>query len=130
MQCKIWLRVPRFLRVLKIFYKLMHPPAMLPGKAYCILHMLQSALPTVHRLLLLVGLRCPQSHPPSPVPWPPQSPPPLQPWVVQAPAPDDSSIAIDSCDSDREIVCDVDNVASFEALDEAEHIGVDTQVWD
>ena len=49
---------------------------------------------------------------------------------MQAPAPDDSYIAIDSCDSDREIVCDADNVATFEALDEAEHIRVDTQDWD
>ena len=46
-----------------------------------------------------------------------------------APAPDDS-MAIDSSDSDREIDCDADSVASFEALDEAEHIGVDTQDWD
>ena len=45
---------------------------------------------------------------------------------MQAPALDDSSIAIDSCESDREIDCDADNVACFEALDEAEHIGVDT----
>ena len=60
----------------------------------------------------------------------PQYPPLLQPQVVQALAPDDSSIAIDSCDSDREIDCDADGLASFEALDEAEHIGVDTQDWD
>ena len=110
----------------------MHPLALLPIKGYCVLHMLQSVPPTVHRLLflllLLVGLPCPQSHPQSPEPEPPQYPPPVQPRVVQAPAPDDS-IGIDSCDSDREIDCDADNVASFEALDEAEHIGVDTQDW-
>ena len=67
MQCKIWLRVPGFLTVLRIFYKQMHPLALLPSKGYCVLHMLLSALPTVHRLLLLqlllLGLPCPQSHP-------------------------------------------------------------------
>ena len=103
----------------------MHPLALLPSKGYCVLHMPLSALPTVHRLLLLllllVGLPCPQSHPRSAPPPPPRPVPPL--------APDDS-IAIDSCDSDREFDCDADNVASFEALDEAVHIGVDTQDWD
>ena len=115
MQCKIWLRVPGFLRVLRTFYRQMHPLALLPSKGYCVLHMVQSALPTVHGLLLLLllltGLPCPQSHPSSPEPEPPPQYPPH-------PAPDDS-IAIDSCDSDREIDCDADNVASFEALDEA-----------
>ena len=104
----------------------MHPLALLPSKGHCVLHMLQSVLPTVHRLLLvlllLVGLPCPQSHPRSPEP----DPAPVQPRVVQAPELDDS-IAIDSSDSGREIDCDADNVASFEALDEAENIGVDTQ---
>ena len=117
MQGKIWLRVPGFSGVLRIFSRQMHPLALLPSKGYCVLHMLQSALPTVHRLLLLlpllVGLPCPQSHPRSPEPEPPKYPP-------------DDSIAIDSCDSDREIDCDADSVASFEALNEAEHIGVDT----
>ena len=111
--------------MLTIFYKQKHPLALLPNKGYCVLHMLQSALPTMHRLLLLVGLPCPQS-PPSPKPRataPPVSHP-IQPRVVQAPAPDDS-IDIDSCDSDGAIDCDADNVASFEALDGAEHIGVD-----
>ena len=46
-------------------------PARTAAKGYCVLHMLQSAPPTVHRLLLLVGLPCPQSHPPSPEPDPP-----------------------------------------------------------
>ena len=92
--------------------------------------MLLSALPTVHRLLLLllplVGLPCPQSHPRSPEPEPPQYPPQSPTPPSTPPAPDDS-IAIDSCDGDRDMDCDADNVASFEALDEAEHIGVDTQ---
>ena len=60
----------------------------------------------------------------------PPVPPPIQPRVMQTPARDDSSVAIYSCDSDREIDCDVDNVACVKALDEAEHIGVDTQYWD
>ena len=86
----------------------MHPLALLPTKGYCVLHMLQSVLPPVHRLvlllLLLVGLPCPQSHPRSPEAEPPQSPPPpVQPWVVQAPGPDDS-IAMDSCDSDGRLI--------------------------
>ena len=113
----------------------MHPLALLPSKGYCVLHMLLSALPTVHclllLLLLLVGLPCPQSHPRSPEPEPPQYPP--QPPPAEYPPPPaalDGSIAIDSCDSDRDIGCDADSVASFEALDEAEHIGVDTQDWD
>ena len=81
-------------------------------------------------LLLLVGLPCPQSHPRSPELEPPQYPPPLSPPpLVPPPAPDDC-IAIDSCDGDRGIDCDADNVASFEALDEAEHISVDTRDWD
>ena len=61
--------------MLRIFYKQMHPLALLPSKGCCVLHMLQSALPTVHRLLLLVGSPCPQSHPLSPEPEPPQYPP-------------------------------------------------------
>ena len=135
MQCKIWLRVPGFLRVLRIFYREMHLPALLPSKGCCVLHMLLSALPTVHRLLLLllllVELPCPQSHPRSPEPEAPQYPPPRPPPppATPPPAPDDS-IAVDSCDTDQDIDCDADNVASFEALDEAEHIGVDTQDWD
>ena len=79
MQCKIWLRVPGFLRVLRIFYRQMHLPALLPSKGCCVLHMLLFALPTVHRLLLLllllVELPCPQSHPRSPEPVAPQYPP-------------------------------------------------------
>ena len=133
MQCKIWLRVPGFLRVLRIFYRQMHLPALLPSKGCCVLHMLLFALPTVHRLLLLllllVELPCPQSHPRSPEPEAPQYPPGAPPRPVPAPALDDS-IAVDSCDSDHDIDCDADSVASFEALDEAEHIGVDTQDWD
>ena len=61
------------------FYRQMHLLALLPSKGYCVMHMLLSALPTVHRLLLLllllVGLPCPQSHPRSPEPEPPQYPP-------------------------------------------------------
>ena len=92
------------------------------------------ALPTVHRLLLLllllVELPCLQTPPRSPEPEAPQPPPPQPPpRSTPPPAPDDS-IAVDSCDSDRDIDCDADSVASFEALDEAEHIGVDTQDWD
>ena len=110
----------------------MHLPALLPSKGCCVLHMLLFALPTVHRLLLLlVELPCPQSHPRSPEPeapqYPPRPPPPPRP--VPPPALDDS-IAVDSCDSDQDIDCDADSVASSEALDEAEHIGVDTQDWD
>ena len=79
MQCKIRLRVPGFLRVLRIFYRHMHPLALLPIKGYCVLHMLPSALPTVHRLLLvlllLVGLPSPQKPAPR---TPPPSPPPPQ----------------------------------------------------
>ena len=60
-------------------------------------------------------------------PVPPPRPPPAQ--YPPPPALDDS-IAVDSCDSDQDIDCDADSVASFEALDEAEHIGVDTQDWD
>ena len=107
-------------------------PALLPSKGCCVLRMLLSALPTVHRLLLLlllpVELPCPQSHPRSPEPEAPQYPPPPRPppRPVPPPAPDDS-IAVDSCDSDQDIDCDADSVASFEALDEAEHIGVHTQ---
>ena len=113
----------------------MHLPALLPSKGCCLLHMLLFALPTVHRLLLLllllVELPCPQSHPRSPEPQAPQYPPPRPPPPAQYPpsAPDDS-IVVDSCDSDPDINCDADSVASFEALDEAEHIGVDTQDWD
>ena len=66
--------------------------------------------------------------PPKPPPKPRARGPPV-PRPVPPPAPDDS-IAVDSCDSDRDIDCDADSVASFEALDEAEHIGVDTQDWD
>ena len=117
MQRKIWLRVPGFPRVLTIFYKQLHLLALLPSKGYCVLRMLHSVVPTVHRLLPPVGLPCPRSHPPSLEPEPPQVPPPIQPRVVQALAADDS-IAIDSCDSDQEIDCDADTVASFEALDE------------
>ena len=113
----------------------MHLPALLPSKGCCVLHMLLFALPTVHRLLrlllLLVELPCPQSHPRSPeleAPQYPPRPPPPHP-VPPPPAPDDS-IAVDSCDSDQDIDCDADSVASFESLDEAEHIGVDTQDWD
>ena len=72
------------------------------------------------------GIALPPKPPPKPRARPPQYPPP--PPVPPA-APDDS-IAIDSCDRDREIDCDADIVASFEALDEAEHIGVDTQDWE
>ena len=115
--------------MLRIFYKQTHPLALLPRKGYCVLHMLQSALPRVHRLLLLVGLPCPQSHPLSPEPDPPPPSTPLG-SAGPCPAPDDFSIASDSCDSDRKMDCDADNVASFEALDEAERIGVDTQDWD
>ena len=61
----------------------MHLPALLPGKGCCVLHMLLSALPTVHRLLLLllllVEFSCPQSHPRSPEPEAPQYPPPSPP---------------------------------------------------
>ena len=132
MQCKIWLRVPGFLRVLRNFYTQMHLPALLLSKGCCVLHMLLSALPTVHRLLLLLLLRlelpCPQSHPRSPEPEAPQYPP--RPPPAQYPPTRDDSIAIDSCVSDQEIDCDADRVASFEALDEAAHIGVDTQDWD
>ena len=68
--------------------------------------------------------------PPKPALKPRATAPPVPPLVppppVPPPAPDDS-IAINSCDNDLEIDCDADNVASFEALDEAEHIGVDTQ---
>ena len=57
----------------------MHLPALLPRKGCCVLHMLLFALPTVHRLLLLllllVELPCPQSHPRSPEPEAPQYPP-------------------------------------------------------
>ena len=48
---------------------------------------------------------------------------------MKAPTPH-NSIAIDSSDSDREMDCDADSVASVEALDEAQHIRLDTQVWD
>ena len=110
----------------------MHLPALLPSKGRCVLHMLLSALPTVHHplllLLLLVELPCLQSHPGGPEPQAPQYPPGT-PRGLPPPAPDDS-IAVDSCDSDRDIDCDADSVASFEALHEAEHIGVDTQDWD
>ena len=69
----------------------MHPLALLPSKGYCVLHMLLSALPTVHRLLLLllllVGLPCPQSHPRSPEPEPPQYPPqPPPPLMIPLPS--------------------------------------------
>ena len=67
------------------------------------------------------GIALPPKPPPKPrarAP-PPQSPSPLT---------LDDSIAIDSCDSDREIDCDAESVASFAALDEADCIGVDTQV--
>ena len=91
MQCKIWLRLTGFLRVLRIFYRQMHPLALLPSKGYCVLHMLLSALPTVHRLLLLVlllvGLPCPQSHPRSPEPEPPPVPPPAPPAQYPPPPP-------------------------------------------
>ena len=111
----------------------MHLPALLPSKGCCVLHMLLFVLPTVHRLLLLllllVELPCPQSHPRSPEPEAPQYPPRPPPTQYPPPAPDDS-IAVDSCDSDQDIDCDADSVASFEALDEAEHIRVDTQDWD
>ena len=111
----------------------MHLPALLPSKGCCVLHMLLFALPTVHRLLLrlllLVELPCPQSHPRSPEPQAPQYPPPAPPTQYPPPNHDDS-IAVDSCDSDQDIDCDADSVASCEALDEAEHIGVDTQDWD
>ena len=89
MQCKICLRVPGFLRVLRIFYRRIHLPALLPSKGCCVLHMLPSALPTVHRLLLLllllVELPCPQSHPRSPEPEAPQYPP--RPPPAQYPPP-------------------------------------------
>ena len=68
-------------RVLRIFYRQMHLPALLPSTGCCVLHMLLSALATVHRLLLLVELPCPQSHPRSPEPEAPQyphRPPPAQ----------------------------------------------------
>ena len=70
----------------------MHLPALLPSKGCCVLHMLLSALPTVHRLLhlllLLVELPCPQSHPRSPEPEAPQYPPcPPPPRPVPPPPP-------------------------------------------
>ena len=67
--------------------------------------------------------------PPKPPPKPRARGPPVPAQYPPPPAPDDS-IAVDSCDSDQDIDCDADSVASFEALDEAEHIGVDTQDWD
>ena len=64
----------------------MHLPALLPSKGCCVLHMLLFALPTVHRLLLLLllleELPCPQSHPRSPeleAPQYPLRPPPRRP---------------------------------------------------
>ena len=122
-----WLCVPRFLRVLRIFHKQMHSLAR--GIAYCICFNPRGQ-PCTAAVPGRIALppRPPPKHRARP---PPLVPPPLvQPRVVQAPAPDDSSIAIDSCDSDRDIHCDAHSVASFEALDEAEHIGVHTQHWD
>ena len=111
----------------------MHLPALLPSKGCCVLHMLLFRLPTVHRLLLLllllVEFPCSQSHPRSPEREAPQYPPCPPPPPSNPRAPDDS-IAVDSCDIDQDIDCDPDSVASFEALYEAEHIGVDTQDWD
>ena len=57
----------------------MHLPALLPSKGCCVLHMLLSALPTVHRLLLLLELPCSQCHPRSPEPEAPPVPPPPPP---------------------------------------------------
>ena len=71
------------------FCRQMHLPALLPSKGCCVLHMLLFALPTVHRLLLLllllVELPCPQSHPRSPEPEAPQYPP--RPPPAQYPPP-------------------------------------------
>ena len=71
------------------FCRQMHPLALLPSKGYCVLHMLQSALPTVHRLLLLLllltGLLCPQSHPRSPEPEPPPRTPITLPLMIPLP---------------------------------------------
>ena len=75
------------------------------------------------------GIALPPKPPPKPRARGPPVPPPAPPRPVPPPALDDS-IAVDSCDSDQDIDCDADSVASFEALDEAEHIGVDTQDWD
>ena len=71
----------------------------------------------------------PKATPEAPSQRPPSTPPAPPPTQYPPPAPDDS-IAVDSCDSDQDIDCDADSVASFEALDAAEHIGVDTQDWD
>ena len=77
------------------------------------------------------GIALPPKPPPKPRARGPPVPPPAPPRPVPPPPAPDDSIAVDSCDSDQDIDCDADNVASFEALlDEAEHIGVDTQDWD
>ena len=133
MQCKIWLRVPGFLRVLRIFYRQMHPLALLPSKG--VLRTAHASICAANRAPRAASAAAPGviALPPKPPPKPraraPPTPPQVQPRVVQAPAPDDS-IAIDPCGGDREIHGDANGVASFEALDEAEHIGVDTQDWD
>ena len=103
----------------------MHRLALLPSKGYCVLHMLQSGgqpCPAYCSCFCswwdcLAPKAAPKARSHSPHSTPPSTPPP---------APDDS-IAIESCDSDLEIDCDADSVASFEALDKAKHIGVDTQ---
>ena len=84
------------------------------------------AAPAAPRWNCLAPKATPEAPSQSPRSAPPRPPPPAQ---YPPPAPDDS-IAIDSCDSDRDIDCDADSVASFEALDDAEHISVDTQDWD
>ena len=77
------------------------------------------------------GIALPPKPPPKPRARGPLVPPPPAPPPRPGPPPAlDDSIAVDSCDSDQDIDCDADSVASFEALDEAEHIGVDTQDWD
>ena len=76
------------------------------------------------------GIALPPKPPPKPRARGPPVPPPAPPRPVPPPPALDDSIAVDSCDSDQDIDCDADSVASFEALDEAEHIGVDTQDWD
>ena len=76
------------------------------------------------------GIALPPKPPAKPRARGPPVPPPDPPRPVPPPPALDDSIAVDSCDSDQDIDCDADSVASFEALDEAEHIGVDTQDWD
>ena len=75
-------------------------------------------------------LALPPKPPPKPRARGPPVPPPPPPPPAQYPPAPDHSIAVDSGDSDQDIDCDSDSVASFAALDEAEHIGVDTQDWE